>query len=133
MKVTLTMADAISTHPDGTFSLLRGGITQCAVPPGQPIGFKGALLARVSADKADEGKHRITIKAKDGNEKEIIPPVSHDFEVGTRLTNLNMLMDIQVQLPGYTVCEFSVYIDDKKMDAWSFDVKPLEVGVAKHA
>jgi hypothetical protein len=56
LKAKLILCDAAVTHPDGTFSLLRGGIDWWAYSPGEPLIFRGALLALIEATPAEKGK-----------------------------------------------------------------------------
>ncbi len=63
MKAMLMLATRTraSHHPDGTFSLLRGGITEVTVPPGEPGAFRAALVARVVGAASEAGKHDFRI------------------------------------------------------------------------
>jgi hypothetical protein len=56
MQISIILCDFASPHPDGTFSLLRGGIDRVTCRSGGPLVFHGTLLVHIRPDLDDYGK-----------------------------------------------------------------------------
>ena len=123
MKAVLVLADAASGHPDGTFSLLRGGITQVNILPNRPVTFKGALVARVEGTRGEAGKHefRIVCVTEDGGE--VAPPITGEFEIPSQGGAVNVVLDMQLALPKLGNYEFSIMIDKHQKDTWPLEAR----------
>ena len=125
MKATLLLCDAASAHPDGTFSLLRGGITDVNVPPNRPVVFRGALVARITGTRGEAGKHRFRIVCLTEDGAEVAPPVEGDFDVPKAGGNANICLSLQMALPRIGEYEFSIMVDGHQLDVWP--LKALEI------
>ena len=126
MKSTLILADAATGNEDGTYSLLRAGISELRVPTGQPLFFTGALVSRLEATPADKGSYEVSIRFQTDGGELIGKPTSLKFEVGdTKQSVLNAVMAFHVQLPKLGRYEFSLFIDGKKIDSTFLDAIPV--------
>ena len=69
MKAQIIIAESASSHPDHTFSVLRGGINSMG-SPSFPTVFEGAIVIRIGADPAESGRHsfRCILVDQDGGE-----------------------------------------------------------------
>jgi len=124
VKAQLILADAGSAHPDGTFSLLRGGINEIQVPPNHPVRFKGALIARVVGSRGEAGRHefRISCLNEDGA---VVPSseVSGTLEIPPQGGVTQIVVDLSLLLPRLGRYEFSIAVDKHQLDAWPLEAK----------
>ena len=117
------MADAGSSHGDGTFSLLRGGITELSVPANKAAHFKGALISRIVGGRSESGRHEANLKCVNEDGRPILPALTAGFEIPQKGGAVNLVMDIQITFPSHGLYEFSVTVDKIQMDSWAFEVK----------
>ena len=128
MKATLLLCDAASAHPDGTFSVLRGGITEVNVPPNKPVVFRGALVARITGTRGESGKHTFKIVCLTEDGAEVSPPFTGEFDVPPQGGNANICLSMQLALPRVGHYEFSIMVDNHQLEVW-----PLKAQEAKPA
>ncbi len=121
MKGKIVLAESATSHPDGTFSLLRGGITHVwAENP--PYGFRGSLVVRIEADLADKGQHRFDLRCMSQDGVEVMPTIQGQFDVpqGGGFHNLVMGLGTAFPEPGQYV--FVVRVDEVEQDRWTMHV-----------
>ncbi len=123
MKAALILADAATGHPDGTFSLLRGGITQVNIPPNKPVLFKGALVARVEGTRGEAGKHKFRIVCVTEDGGEIAPPIEGELEIPPQGGAANIVMNTQLAFPKLGNYEFAITIDKQQQAVWPLEAK----------
>ncbi len=123
VKATLILADAASAHPDGTFSLLRGGITEVNVPPNRPAAFLGALVARVPRSMSETGTHAVKIGCVNEDGGEVAPPIEGGFEIPPQGGASQLVLSMQLALPRLGRYEFAIAIDKHQLDTWAFEAK----------
>jgi hypothetical protein len=71
VKARLLLAEAATSHPDGTFSVLRAGVTNVwGEKP--PVNLQASLVTRIDADLGDVDDHRIEIMCMDEDGKEVM-------------------------------------------------------------
>jgi hypothetical protein len=131
VKAVLILADAASGHPDHTFSLLRGGITEMSVPRNQPVVFRGALVARVTGIRAEAGKHDFRIVCVDEDGKQVAPPLQGNLEVPPQGGNAHIVLNMQLTFPRPGRYQFSIVVDRSELDVWEFEAKegpPVSAG-----
>lgn len=112
MRGTVIVAESASVHPDGTFSMLRGHITQVSGPQ-FPLGLPGALVILIEAEAAEDGPHNFEIRGMDEDGKEGGPRLSAQFNVpkGGGNVALTFGFDLQFKKPGRH--EFVLKIDNQ--------------------
>ena len=120
MKATIILADAASQHPDGTFSLLRGGISTVTVPLGQPVFFHGAFIARVAAELSEAGPHSFEVKVINHDGKRVAPPIQGEFVVPDGGGGTQFIVHFNLALPDYGRYQFALLIDNQESDSWPF-------------
>lgn len=122
MRATLILADAASGHPDGTFSLLRGGITQANVAK-FPAPFRGALVIRVTAEPSEVGRHtfRILLLNYDGA---TLLRMEGGFEVKADAIYVNVCLNVGVMLPAEGRYSFRVTVDNREEAEWPLMAVP---------
>lgn len=118
MKVTLIMADAVATHPDGTFSLLRGGITRVNIPKNHPIGFHGALLARINATPAEAGQHEFKLICVDQDGARVGQELAGNFALPPEGGQGNLAVVVHLGLPRLGKYSFLFSVDKHEYDSW---------------
>jgi len=126
LKAILILSDAASSHPDGTFSLLRGGISEINVPKNRPAAFKGALVARITASAAEAGVHEVKVRCINQDGGSIIPDVTAQFNVPDNGGVVHIVMEMAILFPSLGKYEFSIAVDKHEMDTW-----PIEAKLAK--
>lgn len=131
MKVTLILADAASTHPDGTFSLLRGGITKVNVPKNQPITFKGALVARISGDGSEAGNHDFKMICVDEDGNLVGQEFTGSFSLPPQGGHGNLVVNLQYLLPRLGRYEFLFSVDKHRLDSWPLEAREVAATQSK--
>ena len=81
MNVSMQLADSAAAHPDGTYSLLRGGIDRLFVPPGNPAFFKGSMVVRLRASPHERGQHTARMSCVNSDGVQIGAEVEINFEI----------------------------------------------------
>ena len=120
MEATIILAEAITVHPDGTFSMLRGGISRVLGP--LPLPFKGAVLAHFAADLSESGPHnwRLCVVDEDGND--VMPRVSGAFTVPDGGGNGSFAMAFSCNFQEYGNYSFRLALDKHLHKAWNISV-----------
>lgn len=119
MKATLVLADAACAHPDGTFSLLRGGITEVHVPRGRPATFKGALAVRVVGTAGEAGEtHEFKLRCTDEDGHPVAPELTGTFKIPPSGGASQTVISHEIIFPKLGRYVFSVMIDRVEMDSW---------------
>jgi hypothetical protein len=118
MRGFILLADAARSHPDGTFSLLRGGIDRVNVPRTQPIHFRGSIVARIFGTLSEAGAHdfRLRILSEDG--QSIVPDISGGFRIPEGGGGAVAVVDFALILPAYGRYTFSLLVDRHELDTW---------------
>lgn len=127
MKVRMLLAEAATTHPDGTMSILRSGITKVwGKEP--PIQLQACLAIRVDCDIADAGDHQFDIRCMDADGQELLPKLAGQFTVppGGAVQNLTFSFSAAFHKPVNAV--FVMRIDNVECDRWSLDVVQSDEG-----
>jgi hypothetical protein len=125
VKAVLILADAASGHPDHTFSMLRGGITELKVPKNQPPLFRGALVVRITGERAEAGKHEFKIVCVDEDGSEVAPPLPGTMEVPPQGGNAHIVLNMQITFPKPGRYQFSIVVDRIELDSWVFEAKEI--------
>ena len=118
MKAWIVLADAASAHPDGTFSLLRGGITELNVPKGQPLVFQAAFVARVLGSIGDAGEHRLEIRVTNEDGQPVAPNVEGSFSIPAGGGATQVVASFNLRFPEYGRYTFWLTIDRQQADSW---------------
>ena len=119
------MADAASTHPDGTFSLLRGGITQVNIAKNQPIAFRGALVARITATAAEAGHHEFKLVCVDPDGHAVGPELTGGFTLPAKGGHGNLAVNVEMIFPRLGHYEFLFSIDKHQRDSWPLEAREV--------
>lgn len=132
MRGFLIIADAARVHPDGTFSLLRGGVDQVFAPKTQPVQFRGSMVARIAGDLSEAGTHEIQLRILNEDGQTIVPDITGQFAIpdggGVGVT----VIDFALILPAYGRYTFALNVDKQKLDAWEVRAtEPPKQGIVK--
>lgn len=118
IRAILLLADAVRTHPDGTFSLLRGGIDRVVATDGKNAALRAGLLVRLGAAKEDFGSHPIEIRLTSvAGDK---PPASlykAVIEFDASHVNSVIAADLAIPLEGPADFLFELVLDGKSVAA----------------
>lgn len=121
MKARLILADAATAHPDGTFSVLRAGITHIW-GEAPPYAIQGALVVRIEAEMVDKGPHRFDIRCMNQDGAEAMPSIQGTFEVpqGGGVNNFVLSFSGAFLKPGTYL--YSIRVDEVEQDRWTVHV-----------
>ena len=120
MEVMLIVAQAGARHADGTFTLLRGGITR--VWGKLPVNLTGCALLRIVADPAESGPHDWRLCVIDLDGKDVVPPVDGKFEVPKGGGEAPSPLQFSINFPTYGQFSFRVTVDKKTEVRWPMTV-----------
>jgi hypothetical protein len=120
MNTMTILAEAATNHPDGTFSMLRGGITQ--VWGALPAVLRGDLLVRFEGDTSEAGSHEWMICVIDEDGKDIMPRMAGTFQVPQGGGNGMVVMKFGCQFTKYGEYSFRVTLDKQLASAWQVTV-----------
>ena len=118
MKGFLLLADAARAHPDGTFSLLRGGVDQVFSPRTQPFQFRGSVVARIMGDLSEAGAHDFQLRILNEDGQAIVPEITGQFSIPDGGGVGVAIMDFALILPSYGRYTFALNVDKQKLDSW---------------
>lgn len=131
MKGFVLIADAARAHPDGTFSLLRGGIDRVHVPRTQPIQFRGSLIARIRGTLAEAGEHQLRLRVLNDEGKSLIPDISGQVIIPEGGGASVAVIDFGLIFPSYGRYSFVLLVDKQEIDVWevrALEAKPVTGG-----
>jgi len=118
VKARLLLAEAATSHPDGTFSVLRAGVTNVwGEKP--PVNLQASLVTRIEADLGDVGDHRIEIMCMDEDGKEVMPKLEGNFQVARGGGHNNILLNFGFGFPAFGIYTFVVRVDGVQYDTWT--------------
>lgn len=123
MKAFLLVADAARPHPDGTFSLLRGGISEVHVPRDKPVTFKGAVIARIVGSRGESGPHEFKMQCVNEDGASVAPDLSGSFDLAPHGGSVHLIWDLQLVLPRHGRYECSLAVDRHQLDSWILEAK----------
>ena len=127
MKARLLLAEAATTHPDGTISMLRAGITNVwGEKP--PVNMQASLVTRIEADLGDVGQHQIEIMCMDEDGKEVMPKLDGQFQVARGGGHNNILLNFGFGFPSFGQFTFVVRVDHVQYDTWTLRVSAAPPG-----
>jgi hypothetical protein len=122
MKAQLTLADAVSSHPDGTISLLRGGIDKLYVSEGRPCVFKGGLAVRFTSGGSELGRHEFKIRCVNEDGISVGLEASGSFEIG-EVGGVSLSFGLEIIFPKPGAYTFTVSVDRAELDTYTLRVR----------
>lgn len=115
----LIVADSVRAHNDGTFSLIRGGLTRVTGHRPGPILFRGSILARVFLPGSEEGIERtiqVGLSGPGGDHPDL--ELAVPAEIRDCWTNAGVDFALSLEQPGlYT---FVLKLDGQELDQYEF-------------
>ena len=129
MKARLLLAEAATSHPDGTISMLRAGITN-VWGEAPPVNLQASLITRIEADLGDVGNHKIEIMCMDEDGKEVMPKLDGQFQVARGGGHNNILLNFGFGFPEFGVYTFVVRVDGVQYDSWTLRAAQAPQGQA---
>ncbi len=111
MNAQLLLAEAATPHPDGTVSLLRGGITHIW-GKAAPFAFRGSLVIRIEGEMGDAGAHQLELRCMDEDGRTVGPDVRGSFAVPTGGGTTHTILGVDVSFPRKGRFTFSLRIDN---------------------
>ncbi len=126
MKTALIIADSGFVGQDGTFNLLRGGLTTFwgTIPYIYRIAI--VLIAHVDADEA--GQHPVTMKIMGPNGKELAMAVTGSITAPPGGGWINIVQPADLKLEQYGRHNLKVMIDGIKVEDYAFDFNERQPG-----
>jgi hypothetical protein len=118
LKGSLLVADSARSHPDGTFSLLRGGIDRVQVPADQPLIHRGSVVARLAGTAAEAGKHRFTLKVEAESREVVAPDIVGAFEIPPGGGGAVAVLDFGFRLTAPGAYRLVLFAGDQQLDTW---------------
>lgn len=126
MLATIIVADAARAHPDGTFSLLRGGIDRLNVPRDRQKVFRGSIVVRFTADPQESGPHAFHLVFTGPTGDVIGKEIEGQFQIPEHGGSVQAVMEFQQSLPDYGRYRFTVSADREPLADWTVDVIEAE-------
>lgn len=124
MEATMILAEAVTIHPDGTFSMLRGGISHAW---GQlPLRFKGAVLVHFRAELSENGPHEWGLCMIDQDGKDVMPRVQGSFQVPPGGGSGSFAMDFICSFSEYGECSLRLTLGRQEEKRWNLHVTEAE-------
>jgi hypothetical protein len=127
VKARLLLAEAATSHPDGTFSVLRAGVTNVWGDK-PPVNLQASLVTRIDADLGDVGDHRIEIMCMDEDGKEVMPKLEGNFQVARGGGHNNILLNFGFGFPAFGLYTFVVRVDGSQYDTWTLKASQTPPG-----
>ena len=118
MKGFIIVADAARVHPDGTFSILRGGIDRIQTPRTQPIHFRGSFVARVTGSLSEACDHEFQLRIINEEGQSIAPDINGNIRVPEEGGSAVAAADFALILPAYGRYTFALLVDRQEIDNW---------------
>jgi hypothetical protein len=118
MKGFILLADAARVHPDGTFSLLRGGIDRVNGPRTQPIHFRGSVVTRIFGTLSEAGDHDLRLRLLNEEGQSIQPDITGGFRIPEGGGGAVAVLDFALILPAFGRYTFSLLVDRHELDTW---------------
>jgi hypothetical protein len=125
MEATVILAEAAAIHPDGTFSLLKGGIHRLHSQK-FPVPFAGTLLLRLACHPAESGQHRAFIRFMDEDGRDVAPKMETQFHVPEGGGYFNWVIKLMINIPSAGRYSFNLVIDDQLHKWWPFEAIKVE-------
>ncbi len=133
MKAFLTLAESAAFHPDQTFSLLNGGITEFAGPVGTLIPFKMAVVVQLRWESGDHGEHRFEVDlitadsaASDVSQTKLLGLEGEvAYEPGS--SGANLIVDLIGAFPNPGRYAFRVRVDENVLDTQEVNARQIQV------
>ena len=122
MKSLLVVADYVSVNPDGTFGMLRGGLSRLQIPQVPGVVSLGFLI-RITGEFGEEGPHDFKLMVVDYDGQNIAKAEGTiHIQPEQRVINMGINMPLNIQSAGRISARL---ILDKQLAAdW-----PLEIVV----
>lgn len=121
MNVMCVLGEAATSHPDGTFSFLRGGIERVWGPE-PPFVFEGAIIVRFRAEPSETGSHEWHLRVIDEDGHYVAPDLAGEFVVPENGGGGQFVASFSVRFKKYGRHSFRIAVDDKLMEEWPLDV-----------
>ena len=121
IKAGMTLAEAATSHPDGTVSMLRAGITH-AWGPQVPVPLQGVLVVRIEGELSDEGPHRFDMRCMDEDGAGALPTIEGQFRVPQGGGSNSLTVGISVSFKKFGKYVFVVRVDNVELDRWTITV-----------
>ncbi len=122
MDANIFIAEHVSFHGDGTFSLLRGGIDQFRGDPGEQTPVSGRLFVMIHADRHESGDHEFKLSVIDVDGNRVAPDIEGEFQVpdGGGRSKFQVPFRFGIDNPG--TYEFGFAINGDIKSRWKFEI-----------
>ena len=127
MNGFIYLSDCARQHPDGTVSLLRGGIDRIHTPRNQPINFHGSFVARMAGSLGEAGMHDFKLRLLMEDGQTVVPDITGRFEIPQGGGAATAVVDFALILPSYGRYSLVLIVDNHELDTW--EVRALEAQV----
>lgn len=123
MKANIFIAEHVSFHDDGTFSLLRGGIDQFYGEPGEQIPVAGRLFVMIHADRHEDGDHEFKLSVIDLDGNRVAPDIEGEFNVPEGGGRSKFQVPFQFGIEESGTYEFGFSINGNIQSRWGFEIQ----------
>jgi len=103
MDAYIDLAEYVSVHEDGTYTVVRGDIDHFRGQEGEPVPVQGALLIKINAQPHESGQHSFRISAIDAGGKRLTDSdIEGTFDVPKEggKTTFAIGFEVQTEDPG---------------------------------
>ena len=128
MKAKIILAEAATSHPDGTTSMLRAGITHLW-GESPPLTLQAALYVRIEAELGDEGSHQFDLRCMNEDGVEVLPRLQGQFQVSRGGGVNSIVLGVAMAFQKFGPFTFYLRVDNVELDKWTITAaKPQKEG-----
>jgi len=121
LKIITILCDAASGHPDGTFSLLRGGIDHIFAPK-LPIMVNLCVVARFIGSLGEHGDYNFTVRFLTEDGKDALPRLQGIFQINRPGGSGIISLSTQIRFQNYGRYEFVVAVNNMQQDSVGLEI-----------
>lgn len=118
MKGWIILAEAATSHPDGTISMLRAGIDKIEADS-TPILIRGTLVASIEGEAGERGPHKIQVNCIDEDGKDQLPTIDGQFDLPAVGGKNTLILGLQAQLKRFGTYQFNLVVDRAQLASWT--------------
>jgi len=125
VKATLLLADAVTAHEDGTFTVLRGGINLTTGQGQGPFLFNGGMLVRLIFAKTELGRHDVMVTCVNDKGEACTDHFSRSVVVTEQRRVFSLCVAIMMAIPQVGRYKFVLSVDGRPVEEWPLEARSV--------
>jgi hypothetical protein len=131
VEALVLLAEAATVHPDGTFSLLKGGIHRLHSHK-FPVTFGGTMLLRLQCHPAESGEHKVVIRFMDEDGRDVASKMETQFCVPEGGGFFNWVIKMMINVPAEGRYSFDIVINRQLHKWWPLEAVKVDEQHQQH-